>query len=81
MLKCKSCLDYQTLGTLPYMLFQNDVPINVAVNGSDLNMQICSGAQDNSTAKEQSCTTVMISFNDVVLVATGTWRFPYESPM
>lgn len=63
-----------------YMLFQNDVPINLGCHGSDLNMQICSGAQYNSTPNEQSCTTVMVSFNDVVLVVTGTWRSPYESP-
>src|SRR5215510_1528448 len=64
----------------PYMLFQNVVPVDLANHGSDLNMQIRSGAQYESTPNENSCITVTVSFNDVVLVVTGTWRSPYESP-
>ncbi|KFM63827.1 hypothetical protein X975_04219, partial [Stegodyphus mimosarum] len=62
------------------MLFQNDVPIELACQGSNLNMQISSRTQNNSIPKEHSCTTVTVSFNDVFLVVTGTWSSPYESP-
>ncbi|KFM64517.1 hypothetical protein X975_23100, partial [Stegodyphus mimosarum] len=61
------------------MLFQNDVPIDLACHGSNLNMQVSSGTQSNSTPNEHSCTTVTVSFNDVFLVVTGTWSSPYES--
>ncbi|GBM90739.1 hypothetical protein AVEN_197246-1 [Araneus ventricosus] len=62
------------------MLFQNDIPIDVACHRYTLNMQVSSGTKNNSSLNEPSCTTVTVSFNGVVLVVTGTWRSPYESP-
>ncbi|GFY34164.1 uncharacterized protein TNCV_2504671 [Trichonephila clavipes] len=57
-----------------YMLFQNDIPIDVACHRYILNMQVCSGTKNNSSpnAREPSCTTVTVSFNGVLLVVTGT---------
>ncbi|GFW75533.1 uncharacterized protein TNCV_4427161 [Trichonephila clavipes] len=60
-----------------YMLFQNDIPIDVACHGYTLNMQVSSGTKNNSSPNEPSCTTVTVSFNGVLLVVTGTWRSPY----
>ncbi|GFS75717.1 hypothetical protein TNCV_3424581 [Trichonephila clavipes] len=51
----------------------------MACHGTDLNMQICSGAQYNSPRNEQFVTTVTVPSNDVVLRVTGTSPFPYES--
>ncbi|GBM75052.1 hypothetical protein AVEN_197420-1 [Araneus ventricosus] len=62
------------------MLFQNDIPIDVACHRYTLNMQVSSGTKNNSSPNEPSCTTVTVSFNGVLLVVTGTWRSPYESP-
>ncbi|GFU89265.1 uncharacterized protein TNCV_4278791 [Trichonephila clavipes] len=60
-----------------YMLFQNDIPIDVACHRYSLNMQVLL-EQDNSSPNEPSCTTVtVVSFNCVLLVRTGTWRSPY----
>ncbi|GFV88613.1 uncharacterized protein TNCV_1244231 [Trichonephila clavipes] len=60
-----------------YMLFQNDIPIDVVCHRYALNMQVSSGTKNNSSLNEPPCTTVTLSFNDVLLVATGTWRSPY----
>ncbi|GBN56398.1 hypothetical protein AVEN_61082-1 [Araneus ventricosus] len=62
------------------MLFQNDIPIDVACHRYTLNMQVSSGTKNNSSPNGPSCTTVTVSFNGVLLVVTGTWRSPYESP-
>ncbi|GFU57390.1 uncharacterized protein TNCV_3635691 [Trichonephila clavipes] len=44
-------------------------------------MQVSSGTKNNSLPeREPSCTTVAVSFNGILLVVTGTWRSPYESP-
>ncbi|GFU10482.1 uncharacterized protein TNCV_4154201 [Trichonephila clavipes] len=60
-----------------YMLFQNDIPIDVACHRYTLNMQVSSETKNNSSPNESSCTTVTVSFNGVLLVVTGTWRSPY----
>ncbi|GFX00700.1 uncharacterized protein TNCV_4576671 [Trichonephila clavipes] len=39
-----------------------------------------SGTKNNSSPNEPSYTTVTVSFNGVLLVVTGTWRSPYQSP-
>ncbi|GFT26752.1 uncharacterized protein TNCV_3709441 [Trichonephila clavipes] len=62
------------------MLFQNDIPIDVACYRYTLNMQVSSGTKNNSSPNEPSSTIVTVSFNGVLLVVTGTWRSPYESP-
>ncbi|GFX73464.1 uncharacterized protein TNCV_3402751 [Trichonephila clavipes] len=66
-----------------YMLFQNDVAIDLASHSSNLNMQVSSGTRKNYHPffNQQSCTTVTVSFNDFLLVVTGNWRSQYESPM
>ncbi|GFV18628.1 uncharacterized protein TNCV_2872591 [Trichonephila clavipes] len=46
-----------------YMLFQNDIPIDVACHRYALNMQVSSGTKNNSSPNEPSCTTVTVSFN------------------
>ncbi|GFT19556.1 uncharacterized protein TNCV_2534391 [Trichonephila clavipes] len=38
-----------------YMLFQNDIPIDVACHRYTLNMQVSSGTKNNSSANEPSC--------------------------
>ncbi|GFX43426.1 uncharacterized protein TNCV_4874461 [Trichonephila clavipes] len=60
-----------------YMLFQNDIPLDVACHRYTLNMQVSSGTKNSSSPNEPSCTTVTVSFNGVILVVTGTWRSPY----
>ncbi|GFV01015.1 uncharacterized protein TNCV_4538031 [Trichonephila clavipes] len=60
-----------------YMLFQNDIPIDVACHRYTLNMQVSSGTKNNCSPNEQSCTTLTVTFNGVVLVVTGTWRSHY----
>ncbi|GFT88730.1 uncharacterized protein TNCV_905851 [Trichonephila clavipes] len=60
-----------------YMLFQNDIPIEVACHRYTLNMQVSSGTKNNSSPNEPSCITLTVSFNGVLLVVTGTWRSPY----
>ncbi|GFX18993.1 uncharacterized protein TNCV_322981 [Trichonephila clavipes] len=60
-----------------YMLFQNDIPIDVACHCYTLNMQVSSGTKNNSSPNEPSCTTVTVSFSGVLSVVTGTWRSPY----
>ncbi|GFU51104.1 uncharacterized protein TNCV_2549111 [Trichonephila clavipes] len=60
-----------------YMLFQNDIPIDVACHRYTLNMQVSSGIKNNSYPNEPSCTTVTVSFSGVLLAVTGTWRSPY----
>ncbi|GFY04299.1 uncharacterized protein TNCV_4413871 [Trichonephila clavipes] len=64
-----------------YMLFQNDIPIDVVCYRYTLNMQVSSGTKNNSSPNEPSCTTLTLSFNGVLLVVTGTWRSPYLSPV
>ncbi|GFW63441.1 uncharacterized protein TNCV_401071 [Trichonephila clavipes] len=59
------------------MLFQNDIPIDVACHRYTLNMQVSSGTKNNSSPNEPSCTTVTVSFNGVLLVVKGTWHSPY----
>ncbi|GFY20188.1 uncharacterized protein TNCV_208201 [Trichonephila clavipes] len=60
-----------------YMLFQNDILIDVACHRYTLNMQVSSGTKNNSSTNESSCTTVTVSFIGVLLVVTSTWRSPY----
>ncbi|GFX61997.1 uncharacterized protein TNCV_276451 [Trichonephila clavipes] len=60
-----------------YMLFQNDIPIDVACHRYTLNMQVSSGTMNNSSPNEPSCAYVTVSFNGVLLVVTGTWCSPY----
>ncbi|GFY27715.1 uncharacterized protein TNCV_241811 [Trichonephila clavipes] len=62
------------------MLFQNDIPIDVACQRYTLNMQVSSGTKNNSSPNEPSCTTVMVSFNGVLFVVMGTWHSPQSSP-
>ncbi|GFX22003.1 integrase catalytic domain-containing protein [Trichonephila clavipes] len=50
------------------MLFQNDIPIDVACHRYTLNMQVSSGTKNNSSPDEPSCTTVTVSLNGVLLV-------------
>ncbi|GFT68290.1 uncharacterized protein TNCV_659091 [Trichonephila clavipes] len=42
------------------MLFQNDIPIDVACHRYTLNMQVSSGTKNNSSPNEPSCTTVTV---------------------
>ncbi|GFU68721.1 uncharacterized protein TNCV_4399991 [Trichonephila clavipes] len=60
-----------------YMLFQNDIPLDVICHRYTLNMQASSGTKNNPSPNEPSCTTVTVSFNGVLLVVTGTWFSPY----
>ncbi|GFX38045.1 uncharacterized protein TNCV_3836441 [Trichonephila clavipes] len=39
-----------------YMLFQNDIPIDVACHRYTLKMQVSSGTKNNSSPNEPSCT-------------------------
>ncbi|GFW84915.1 uncharacterized protein TNCV_682031 [Trichonephila clavipes] len=59
-----------------YLLFQNDIPIDVACHCYNMNMLVSSGTKNISSPKEPSCTTAKVSFNGVLLVVTGTWRSP-----
>ncbi|GFU13309.1 uncharacterized protein TNCV_3843141 [Trichonephila clavipes] len=54
------------------MLFQKDIPIDVACHRYALNMQVSSGTKNNSSPNEPSCTTVTVSLSGVLLVVTGT---------
>ncbi|GFW28136.1 uncharacterized protein TNCV_2818141 [Trichonephila clavipes] len=47
------------------MLFQNDIPIDVACHRYTLNMQVSSGTKNNSSPNEPSYTYVTLSFNGV----------------
>ncbi|GFT41701.1 uncharacterized protein TNCV_4707831 [Trichonephila clavipes] len=60
-----------------YMMFQNDILIDVACHRYTLNMQVSSGTKNNSSPNEPSCITVTVSFSGVLLVLTGTWSFLY----
>ncbi|GFW17083.1 uncharacterized protein TNCV_2762071 [Trichonephila clavipes] len=51
-----------------YMLLQNDIPIDVVCHRYTLYMQVSSGTKNISSPNEPSCTTVTVSFNDVLLV-------------
>ncbi|GFV88091.1 uncharacterized protein TNCV_3242401 [Trichonephila clavipes] len=51
---------------LRYMLFQNNVPIDVACHRNTLNMQVSSGTKNNSSPNKSSCTTVTVSFNGIL---------------
>ncbi|GFW85672.1 uncharacterized protein TNCV_853221 [Trichonephila clavipes] len=62
------------------MLFQNDIPIDVACHRYTLNMQVSSGTKNNSSPNKPSCTTITVSLKGVLLVVTGTSRSPYYSP-
>ncbi|GFW89343.1 uncharacterized protein TNCV_3966331 [Trichonephila clavipes] len=64
-----------------YMLFQNDIPMDLASHRSNLNMQVTSGTQNNPPPKQVVCTTKTVSFNDALLLVTGTWRSLKESPL
>ncbi|GFY10595.1 uncharacterized protein TNCV_2194161 [Trichonephila clavipes] len=70
---------FSTYGTpkQTYMLFENDVPIDLACHRYIMIMQVSSGTKSNSSPKEPSCTTLTVSFNGVLLVVTGTWHSPY----
>ncbi|GFT47670.1 uncharacterized protein TNCV_1940071 [Trichonephila clavipes] len=68
------------------MLFQNDIPIDVACHRYTLNMQVSSGTKNNSSPIEPSGITVAVTFSGgngylvvVLLVVTGTWRSSYKS--
>ncbi|GFX29708.1 uncharacterized protein TNCV_2750421 [Trichonephila clavipes] len=41
---------------------------------------VSSGTQNNPPSNEQSSTTETVSFNDILLMVTGTWHSAYESP-
>ncbi|GFX27752.1 uncharacterized protein TNCV_3662391 [Trichonephila clavipes] len=41
-----------------YVLFQNDIPIDVACHRYTLNMQVSSGTMNNSSPNESSCSMV-----------------------
>ncbi|GFV76695.1 uncharacterized protein TNCV_4729151 [Trichonephila clavipes] len=43
-----------------YMLFQNDISIDVACHRYTLNMQFSSGTKNDSSPNEPSCTTVTV---------------------
>ncbi|GFS65649.1 DUF1758 domain-containing protein [Trichonephila clavipes] len=49
------------------MLFQNDIPIDVAGHRYTQNMQVSSGTKNNSSPNEPSCTTLTVSLNGVLL--------------
>ncbi|GFU95839.1 uncharacterized protein TNCV_4664311 [Trichonephila clavipes] len=55
----------------------NDVPIDLACLGSNLNMQVSSGIQNNPLSNDQSSIFKTVSFNDVLLFVTGTLCSPY----
>ncbi|GFU99939.1 uncharacterized protein TNCV_3744971 [Trichonephila clavipes] len=61
------------------MLFQNDIPIDVACHRYTQNMQVSFRTKNNSSPNEPSCPTVTVSFNGVLLVVMGTWRSSYQS--
>ncbi|GFY00207.1 tigger transposable element-derived protein 1 [Trichonephila clavipes] len=63
-----------------YMLFQNDIPIDVACHPNTLKIQVSSGTKNKPYPNKPSCTTVTVSFNCVLLVLTGTCRSPYLCP-
>ncbi|GFW08442.1 uncharacterized protein TNCV_2774641 [Trichonephila clavipes] len=63
-----------------YMLLQNDVPIDFACHGSNLNMQVSSGTQNNSSPNDQFGNIETMSFKYVLLVVRGSWCTPYEYP-
>ncbi|GFV60438.1 transposable element Tc3 transposase [Trichonephila clavipes] len=63
-----------------YMLFQNDIPIDVACHHYTLNMQVSSRTKNNSSPIKASFTTITMSFNGVHMVVTGTWRSPEANP-
>ncbi|GFV66245.1 uncharacterized protein TNCV_2631861 [Trichonephila clavipes] len=54
-----------------YMLFQNDIPIDVACHRYTLNMQVSSGTKNNSSPNEPSSTTVTVSLNVCSLGGNG----------
>ncbi|GFU81613.1 uncharacterized protein TNCV_4927441 [Trichonephila clavipes] len=54
-----------------YMLFQNDIPIDVACHRYTENMNVSSGTKNNSSSNEPLCTTVTVSFCGVLLVVPG----------
>ncbi|GFV61818.1 hypothetical protein TNCV_4164761 [Trichonephila clavipes] len=59
-------------------LSPNDIPINLAYHGSNLNMQVSSGTQNNFPfPNEEFRTTETMSFDDVLLVVTSTRSSPY----
>ncbi|GFW48218.1 uncharacterized protein TNCV_2383021 [Trichonephila clavipes] len=60
-----------------YMLFQNDIPTDLACHRYTLNMLVSSGTKNNSSPNEPFCSTVMVPCNGVLFVVTGTWRSPY----
>ncbi|GFX33459.1 uncharacterized protein TNCV_4122931 [Trichonephila clavipes] len=43
-----------------YMLFQNDIPIDVTCHRYTLNMQVSSGTKNNSSPNEPSCGRSMV---------------------
>ncbi|GFV75154.1 uncharacterized protein TNCV_3190041 [Trichonephila clavipes] len=63
-----------------YVVFQNNVLVDLACHVSNLNMHVSTGTQNNSP-KEQSCMTIAVSVKDVLLVVTGIWHSPYENPV
>ncbi|GFW97440.1 uncharacterized protein TNCV_4991161 [Trichonephila clavipes] len=73
---------FGTHGTLKQtdMFSQKDVTIDLTCHGSNLNKQVSSGIRKISPIpNEQSCTIETVSFNDVLLVVTGTRRSLYGS--
>ncbi|GFX91519.1 uncharacterized protein TNCV_3681051 [Trichonephila clavipes] len=63
------------------LLFQYDIPIDLARHGSNLIKQVSSGTQNSSPSQKRAIyTTETVSFNNVLLEVTGTWRSPFESP-
>ncbi|GFX21212.1 hypothetical protein TNCV_2251601 [Trichonephila clavipes] len=50
----------------------NDILIDVARHRYTLNMHVSSGTKNNFSPNESSCTTVTASYNNVLLVVTGT---------
>ncbi|GFY16643.1 uncharacterized protein TNCV_2787691 [Trichonephila clavipes] len=54
------------------MLFQNDIPIDVACQRCTLNIQVSSGTKNNSSPNEPSCTTVTVNRRRQCVVVSGT---------
>ncbi|GFW00373.1 uncharacterized protein TNCV_4355701 [Trichonephila clavipes] len=64
----KQKLGIQDAPKQTYMLFQNDIPIDVAFHRYTLNVLVSSGTKNNSSPNEPSATTVTVSFNGVLFL-------------
>lgn len=61
------------------VFFSRETFINLIFPGSDSNLQICSRDPFIYTPDEQSCTILTVSFSEIFLRITITWRCRYQS--